>query len=190
MKYTTSKFLKIITSMFLIFVSFTAQSQENHFSIEEGKVVWQNVFVKKNLSADSLLSAFKSYLLPTWNAQEIQTTAEGFLFKVKDGVIDFKKYGGNNLNTGLFARQGHAFTVLAQFREGRYRITLSQIENIEMRMESVNQPIEESVLKRGEDFYTSGMVKKGLKVMDAYFLERFTLPEQPPKAQNHKKDDW
>lgn len=165
------------------------KGQEHHFLAEGGKVFWQQVFVKESLAADSLLKAFKVYIFPRWSAQDAVVTAEGFSFFVTDGVIDFKKYGGNNLNTGLFARQGHYFKVEAEFREGRYRITLSQIQNIEMRMESVNQPIEESVLKRGESFYNTKMVKRGLRIMDVYFTEKFTLPDRAPQTKK-AKDDW
>ncbi|MDT8414817.1 MAG: hypothetical protein RQ735_05505 [Flavobacteriaceae bacterium] len=164
------------------------QAPKENFSYEADKVNWQQVFVKENLAADSLKAAFKELILPRWKHTSLASTAEGFTFHVTDGVIDFKKYGGSNLSIGLFAKQGHAFDVLAEFRDGRYRIRVFNIENIEMRMESVNQPIEESVIKRDGTFYDSKMVNKGLRVLNAYFTEQFTLPERAKKS--NKKDDW
>lgn len=170
------------------FVVLGQQEPRENFFYEDGKVFWQQVFVKENSSADSLKAAFKDLILPRWQHSLLATTDEGFTFHVTDGVIDFKKYGGSNLSIGLFAKQGHAFDVLAQFRDGRYRIRIFNIENIEMRMESVNQPIEESLIKRGETFYDSKMVNKGMRVINAYFTEQFTLPERAKKSK--KKNDW
>lgn len=54
-------------------------------------------------------------------------------------------------------------------------------------MESVNQPLEETVLKKGKTFYNSGMVKRGFRVMDAYFTEKFILPERAPQAKKKQR---
>jgi len=172
--------------LFTAYLSFGQNQTKENFVLENNQVYWQKVFPRENIQEDSLKSLFETIVLSKFKYSKLDEKQSWLSFDVADDAIDFKKYGGGNFSTGIFAKQAHLYRVVAEFKDNRYRVTISQIQNIDDKVNAVNEPFEEAVTKRGEAFYNSKVAEKGLAIMNTYFTEKFTIP----RVYKKKESDW
>lgn len=166
-------------------VGFGQNEVKENFVLENNQVYWQKVLPREKIQADSLKVLFETTVLSKIKYFKLDKNLNQLSFDVEDGAIDYKKYGGRNFSTGIFAKQAHLYHVVVEFKDERYRVTISKIQNIDDKVKSVNEPFEEAVTKRGESFHSSKMVEKGLQIMNTYFTEKFTIPQYMKQ-----KTDW
>ncbi len=171
--------------LLLTFIGYGQNMEKEGFVLEGNQVYWQKVLPRENIRADSLESLFEAAVLPKIKYSKLDKRPALLSFDVEDGAIDYKKYGGRNFSTGVFAKQAHLYHVVVEFKDERYRVTISQIQNIDDKVKSVNEPFEEAVTKNGGSFLQSKMVETGLQIMNTYFTEKFTIPQYIKQ-----KTDW
>lgn len=176
-------------SLFFLFAAYLGYSQsevKENFILENDHVFWQKVFPREKIQADSLKNLFEAMVLPKLKYSKLDKNANQLSAQVEDDAIDYKKYGGRNLSTGVFAKQAHLYYFSVEFKDERYRVTISQIQNIDSNVNSINEPFEEAVSKNGSTFYSSKLVEKGLEIMNTYFTLKFTIPQ----IYKPKESDW
>lgn len=166
-------------------VGFGQNEVKENFVLENHQVYWQKVIPRDNIQADSLKVLFETAVLPKIKHSKLDKKQDQLSFEVEDGAIDYKKYGGRNFSTGIFAKQAHLYHVEVEFKDERYRVTITNIENIAGNVQSVNEPFAEAVTKNGTTFHPSKMVENGLQIMNTYFTEKFTIPQYIKQ-----KTDW
>lgn len=183
------KYRKMRKIQFIILLlTFTGNGQnvsKENFMLENSQVYWQKVFPRENLRTDSLKTLFEVAVLPKIKHTKLDRKPVQLSFDVEDGAIDYKRYGGRNFSTRVFAKQAHLYHVVVEFKDERYRVTISQIQSISDKVISVNEPIEEAITKKGETFLQSKLVENGLHIMNLYFTEKFTIPQYVKQ-----KTDW
>lgn len=177
--------MRYIVILMLTFAGYGQNVEKQSFVIENNQVYWQKVFPRENIRADSLKTLFEAAVMPKIKYSGLDKKKDWLSFDVENEKIDYKKYGGRNLSTGIFAKQAHVYHVVVEFKDERYRITISQIQNIDDKVKSVNEPFEEAVTKNGLSFHQSKMVETGLQIMNTYFTEKFTIPQYIKQ-----KTDW
>lgn len=171
--------------LLITYIGFGQNQTKESFVLENNQVYWQSVLPRENIKADSLKILFETAVLPKIKISKLDKKPDQLSFDVEDVAIDYKKYGGRNFSTGVFAKQAHLYHVVVEFKDGRYRVTISQIQNIDDKVKSVNEPFEEAVTKNGESFHQSKMVETGLQIVNTYFTEKFTIPQYIKQ-----KTDW
>lgn len=171
--------------LLLTFIGYGQNVDKENFVLENNQVHWQKVFPRENIQADSLKTLFEAAVLPKIKHAKLDKKSDRLSFDVVDDAIDYKKYGGGNFSTGVFAKQAHLYHVVVEFKDERYRVTITNIENIAGNVQSVNEPFAEAVTKNGTTFHQSKMVENGLQIMNTYFTEKFTIPQYIKQ-----KTDW
>jgi len=170
------KTLKII--FYLLFSSvLTAQNSEN-FSIENSKVIWEHVYsanisqeeIKEILSKDAILSPIATNFTGTTNPVDPNCQESQAIF--------------------MYGQLQYFATI--DFKEGKYRVTVSGIQIIPSNtislygVESTTNPsaYESFIIKNSrDDFRGNNMAQNSLNCLNNYFLTTFEFKET-------LKEDW
>ena len=114
--------------IFLFFISFNGNSQELfnkylNFEIEnDNKIAYKKVFELEDNSKEDIIEYFKI------NSDiEIKITSDELIGEIKGVKIDYKKYGGTEMNTMTVLNYKMFAKIKIQFREDRYRVILREI---------------------------------------------------------------
>ncbi len=169
----------IITIALITSINLTAQ---DHFILEEGKVIWQKIYETKK-SKEDIIAHFKSSGLFK-------------LFRVEDGKIiatlrpqsidkEDKKIAGT-LPPPLTVKASYAGTVIIGLKDDKYRVTYKDIlivGNGEMIKKGAKQPFEQHYVNKDGKAFRISFNKKPKTIYNLAFNKTFEI-EAP------KQDDW
>ncbi len=116
---------RIALTIILLFANLTifAQQHPETFSVRDGDIIWQKVY---DSSLDS--SAVATTLQGNAHLSDFENTPLGLACKVNLGRLDYQGAGFRYIQTvALVTSTQAAGQALLQFREGRYRVTVSMI---------------------------------------------------------------
>lgn len=161
------------------------KQNDTNFFIENNKVIWQKVYELPNTSADSVYKIFHKKVfinLKTQNQQYIDNISS---FEISDDLVNYKKYGGSNMGTAMYAQYYYNYLVVVEFKENKYRVTIKEI-NIDNKSPLARDRglLEEYITKRkNSEFITNSIAIRGLTYIDKHFTEKFSIPVDT-------KDNW
>ena len=153
--------------------SFTASSQlkVGNFSYDNGKITWQKVF-NTSYTPSEMRSLFKSISV----IQEVIAEEESLL-TIRCGFInhDFQSLGYPDIFTPAWITENHSYgTAIIQIKEGRYRVTLTNII-LEDHALNVRIPIEECVLRINRNDFRNNFISKDHEILDHSYTKAFDL---------------
>ena len=118
-------FIISFLSLWCITSSVAQTTAYDDFKLEEQQIIFQKVIEKEEVNYQKLNDYYSS--LPYVSNIEIKTNAINFV--VKDIGVDYLKFQFSQVNTPLIMQSGKfSGKVSVSVREGRYRITFSEIQ--------------------------------------------------------------
>lgn len=149
-----------------------------NFKTENGNIFWQKVFETKN---EDSKKEFKEKLFLKLKTNDLKETQNTITFNVENESINFKKYGGKSLFTAFYIQQTNSHLVKIDFKNHKYRVTITNLTSATMNT-GVRMNLEEYVVRKNK-IKTAKTHKKGLKIYEQHFTDKFTIKEL-------KKEDW
>lgn len=171
--------------LLLLFISQSMFGQEtNNFKIENRDLIWQYIF-ETDLSQEELKQELSTKGL--WESFE----------KVGDDLIgicsgidaDFKGAGYGEMSVPMYvARMSINFHSLIQFKDGRYRVTITNIKLVQKYDDPLVKQgqvisLNDFAVKRNGDFKTM-FLRKPSEIYNYTFMSSLEI------QQNERPDDW
>lgn len=177
--------MKRLIILLSILISANAYAQHNFQITENAKVIWQKVY-ESSANIDQL----QEMLFNSGKFNDIAVLNDKITCWLNETPIDYAQAGYNSSQISMLVRDNNikCFATI-QFKEGRYRVTLEQVQFIHR--------FDSSLFKQGEVSYleNSAINRKGafnkmvegntLVVLDAVFTPMFEY-SQP----SHLNDEW
>ena len=163
------------TKIFFLLVSAGAFGQHN-FITENNEIIWQGVY-QSELSKEDIKDLIKKDPVLT-------TIAEDFVGVSVPVDLDCDQ------TQPIFMRNQIQFFTAIDFKEGKYRVTVSKIELLPSTtaslygVETTNNPIpyEDYQVKKNGELRTGKMLQNSRECLNKYLQEKFSLKEP--------SDDW
>lgn len=158
---------------------------DTNFFIENNKVIWQKIYELPNTNADSIYKIFQKKVLINLKTQNQQYLDNILNFEIVDDLVNYKKYGGTNMGTAMYAQYFFNYLAVVEFKENKYRVTIKEI-NIDNKSSFSRDKglLEEYITKRkNSEFVTNSIAVRGLTYIDKHLTEKFSIPAD-------KKDNW
>jgi hypothetical protein len=166
---------KIIIIVLLVTTNLYSQKYVDslyNFKTENGNIFWQKVFETKE---EDSKKQFKDKLFLDLKTKDLKETEKKITFNIENESINFKKYGGKSLFTAFYIQQTNNHVVKIDFKEHKYRVTITNLTSATMNT-GVRMNLEEYVVRKNQ-IKTAKTHKKGLKIYDKHFTEKFTIKE-------------
>lgn len=176
--------MKKFVTLLSILLTTTAFAQ-HHFQItEDSKVIWQKVY-----ETSLEFSQVQEIIFNSGKFNDIAVLNDNITCWFNEAPIDYKQAGYSTSQISMMLRDCNVkFFTTVQFKEGKYRVTLEQIQFI--------QRFDTSFFKKGEISYLeNSAIRKGtfnkmvegntLNVLDDVFRPMFEF--KPP---THLNNEW
>lgn len=175
-------------SLFTILISvtffFSLSAQEaNNFKIEHGSLIWQQVY-ETTLPANDIIKYLKSAGVVR-NIELSENIATGTI----DMPINYKSAGYSEMNIPMYIpRNNIVCTATIEFKEGRYRVTLKNL-NLKATMEDPMtkigeiSPLETFALKKKNSVFREAFFKTPNTIYNYTFSQVFEM-------KNSNNDNW
>ena len=151
------------------------------FSYKDNSVTWQKVF-KSELSMEDMKSRAK--MLPIIN-EIISEDDSSLIIDCKRIDHDFRALGGTEMNTTMWvSRKSSIGNVVFQFREGRYRVTFTNIileqkyavnAGMLTEKEGDQAPLADYALKNNRSNWRRLFKNKDYKILDYTYSKVFDI---------------
>jgi hypothetical protein len=178
--FTKKILLSILLSSFIGWTSAQELTLGN-FSYIDNSVTWQKVF-ESELSIKDMKSKAKS--LPIIN-KVISEDENSLTIDCKRIDHDYRALGGTEMNTTIWvSRKSSIGNVVFQFKEGRYRVTFTNIileqeytvnAGMLTEKEGEQDPLAIYALKRNRSDWTGVFKNKDYKILDYTYSKVFDL---------------
>ncbi|WP_026934271.1 hypothetical protein [Christiangramia echinicola] len=174
--------------LYLIFISlFLINSQNNNdnFSIDEGKLIWQKVY-ETELNQDELLNEIKA----SGNFQEIESFGDKISANITRRELKFVEVGESNSTIPIYiASNDITGFILFEFKDNKYRVTIKNIKLVKQYKDALSDEgeltnIEDFALKNKDAELKKSFLKKPSKVID------FTFSKLTKIEKSSKDNDW
>ena len=120
--------MKLIKTLVFLVVTASAFGQVTtygNFRIDNQQLVYQKIFLSDSITAEKL----GSYLSTLPFVAEVKPSPGELKFKINDFVVDFKKFGFNEVTTAPIMQSGKfSGDVSVDIKEGRYRVTIFNLQ--------------------------------------------------------------
>lgn len=187
--------LYFIKCIFLILpiTVFCQDTNFENFDIVNRKIIYTKVFEIEEATAEDL----QIYFIQQMNvfAEKTNEYKNEITGKFLKKIIDYKKYGGSNLDTMTFIRSPMSGEFSIQFKDGKYRVIVQNIvfhSNISYNFYGVSTnennitKIEAIFIKNNKDSFRKNLTyRDGLYYMSKNIEEWFSI-KLNPKISN----DW
>ncbi|MEJ6982394.1 hypothetical protein WG906_18155 [Pedobacter sp. P351] len=118
------KHIALLASLLFLTVFSFAQESVNNFTVKDNEIIWQKVY-DTPLSFQALTDVIKSSGL----INNIQVAENKISGELKPIDADFKAAGYSEMLTPMYVSRSHIAGFLnIDYKEGKYRVTLSKIE--------------------------------------------------------------
>lgn len=179
--------LLIPLSLFPIIVC--AQNDNDNFKIEGSEFVWQRIF-NTDLNFDDLLKEVRSRGVVVINNVDHQNSSIQAEFSEITPAV--REAGFKDMSTPMYASRVTAFgNVSIDFKEGRYRVTVSRIKIAFMNTLEVfrNQNSYDWLAYYAvvDNKIDKKFLKRGSKIYNYTFIKMFNHPSKTTVTAN---DDW
>lgn len=177
----------ILITSFMTF-AFGQELQLGNFTYENGSLIWQKVY-ESELSIEEMKSKAKS--LPIID-EVISEDENSLTIDCKRIDHNYRALGGTLMNTTMWVeRKSSTGNVVFQFKEGRYRVTftniiLEQEYTVEAGMltekEGEQDPLADYALKGNRSNWRGVFKNKDHKILDYSYSEAFDLSSSSPST--------
>ena len=176
--------MKKLILIFFLSCSILYFGQIENFKLENEQISWQKIY-DTDKSFDEIYDLIKS------NTQfsDVVRDENSITFLIKDYSIDYKGAGGSLLMTNAYiSNSKYSGNVLLNFKDSKYRITLSHIMYLYTSMDlnfgrnQTSYSLEESVIKKSE---FRSIYKKDSSIFNYSFTKLFDFSKYK-KSTN----DW
>lgn len=156
-------------------------SQE--FMIEDSKVIWQNIYETDLVFQDLLSEVKKKGIIKEFNQFENSISGE-----FEDVDADYKGLGYSEMLTPIYvARSYFSGTILIEFKENRYRVTLRNLILTQKYDDAISKGGEKTsldffALKKNKEFKKM-FLKAPSEILNHTFINLFTIKKK-------EDDDW
>lgn len=167
-----------ITILLFIFITFNCVGQNTYnFSVNDKDLIWQKVF-DTDLSYNELVTTIEN----TGHFTDLSFVDSKITGNTKEIILDYKSLGYTraNITAAITIYKPIAF-VLIEHKEGRYRVTLKNIEIVCQTNESIytageRESVSEIAIKKGE--FRKSFLKSTAEIYNYNFDKYFTFEAQ------------
>jgi hypothetical protein len=112
----------------LVMISWEIAAQATtygNFKIDNQKLIFQKVFFEDSITVDKL----GDYLVSLPFVKDFDRSNNEIKFKVNEFVVDFKKFGFNEVTTAPIIQSGKYFgDGFVDVKDGKYRVTITNLQ--------------------------------------------------------------
>ena len=165
--------------------SISSPSYEN-WKYDDG-LIWQKVY-QTTLPIDEFFSTFLMHIVSTYKTgtQDYHRAEDRLTFNVYGDNVDFKSMGGSWGSTALFVQYPMNYLVIVDVKEGRYRVTVKNIQNDLSRENLGLTELDEVVMKKKNTQFSKSLITvKGMGYINQHFSGKFDL-----SSIKEDNDDW
>ena len=163
---------------FYLELSLAEHIDSSYFKIKDGKLIWQKVFLKDN---KDLIGHFSKQVISNISKDNLQQVGNRMSFEIKEDKVEYKKYGGTWSNTLAHLNVPISYLVVIDFKENKYRVTISFIKSF-FGLNIGYLHLSDVSLKNGS-LTKKKIVLRGLRFLNVHFVKKFLIV-------NNEKDDW
>ena len=169
--------MKKILLPLLLLISIGSYAQTgivSNFTMENGSLIYRQVFEIPTTEDNLLL-----FLMNTQGVADVEKHDAFITAKVKDMKIDYKKHGGSWASAPIHLNYLQSGNLLAEYKEGKYRITISNLSYQHPNASTVARDgqLQDLILNRNNEFKTGKAYLTILYYMDKHFTDVFTAKE-------------
>lgn len=160
--------------LFLLLLPFSLQAQYENLKFEDKRIYYEKVYIMDSISASKIESLLAGFL-PTVNGfADFTKTPDIITGKLDKIYIDYKKYGGKWGNTLLHLNHPFTGSVSAYWKDGRYRILVT---NMFFMTDGFGKVTLEEVATnlKGDQLRTSKPIVNGLQYVEKYLSDLFIM---------------
>src|SRR5688572_24939896 len=105
--------------------SFSQVTSYGNFRIDNQQLIYQKVFLMDSITVDKL----GNYLVTLPFVKDFDRSHDEIKFKINDFVVDFKKFGLNEVTTATIIQSGkYSGDATIDMKDGKYRVTLFNLQ--------------------------------------------------------------
>jgi len=147
----------------------------HNFKIESNNLIWQKIY-----NSDSSIYELYESLRQQGNYEKIYIVRNEVIFTINfESKNELEAYGYKSWGYPGYLKPGGKFTGYLQKKEGKYRVTIT---NIDFNYNGdLVENIDDAALKRGE-MKENTRAKKVIQLFDRYFNKKFDF--------SHISQDW
>jgi hypothetical protein len=179
-------------TLLLLLLPFYVLSQTKHdeydFFLEDKNVYWQRTYKAPGKSVEDLIIYFESSIISSIKTENLRVTENKMSFTVDDQRIVPRDFGKSWGNTAIFVQSWQRFLCVVDFKEGRYRITLTDVffDNRQVGYASFSGTLSEFVTKkRGSEFSYNKTITESLWLLEQFYAKMFS-----PNKILKDNSDW
>jgi hypothetical protein len=169
----------------ILFITSYGQETVNNFQVDNSEIIWQKVF-ETPLTFEDLTEKVKdSGLLDKMEIGNKKITGD-----LNAIDANFKGAGFTEMGTPMYISRSHfsGFTIL-EYKDGKYRLTLKQIELTQKYSDPLTKQgeitkLEFFGLKNGKNEMTSAFKRSPSLILNHTFTNKFDFKD------TQSKDDW
>ncbi len=151
------------------------------FKFEGDELVWQKVF--DSIKHNDTQRLFKKSAITNLKKNNLLEIDSTITFEVNNDEIEFRKYGGKWGNTPIFVQYPQDYLVIAEFKKGKYRITIKSIESDMSEAGAGKSELNDLLhVTKNKQFRNNKYNKKVLRYYNLTFISRYKIKIE--------KDDW
>ena len=138
---------------------------QHNFSFDDN-LIWSNIYTN-NVTAEQLNTFIKT--------KGAQSYIEDYVvnFTIKFDNTNLKPFGFKSLEFPTYIQFGGNYTGFVQFKNQKYKVTITRIEVVDVLDNSLSISLSEYVIKKNK-ISDKAMHQKTLQMLDAYFANTFT----------------
>jgi hypothetical protein len=178
--------MKRILQLLMLLITSTSYSQDvgpyKYLKKENGAVFFERVYDMDSVSAQEVESFLTANLPSIRDFSDFVKTPDVITGKVKDCLVDYKRYGGKWGNTLALLNHPMFANVSIVWKDNKYRVTVNNIYFMTAGLGKMK--LDEVVTKRrGTEFDPNRTVVSGGIYVEKYLSELFEI-------EKSKKADW
>ena len=166
---------------------FSQATSYGNFKVSEQEIIYQKVFLHDSVTLEKLQSFYAA--LPF--VSDVAISGNELTFKMKDLVVDYKKFGFSQVATPSIIQTGRfSGTASVSAREGKYRVTVFGIKmtgDIVYKKITSPEPLTSFACRDNGTYISSDWTKPNtLGLLDKAFTDKLEFVSRP----SHTNDDW
>lgn len=174
--------MKPLLSILLLATPFLVKAQYDNLKLENGQVYFEKVYSVDSSDAYSIERLLTMNVPKLKDVNDFNKTSDIITAKIKDALIDYKKYGGKWGNTAAFLNHPFFGEISIVWKDQKYRVTVSNM-HFNTAGFGIMKCSDLVTKKRGTELETSkGMITAG-QYIEKYLSDLFLI-------QKSSNEDW
>lgn len=166
----------------ILFLPTICNGQYENLKLEKGQVFFERVYILDSTDQSKIERLLALNIPKLKDVSEFIKQTDIISAKIKDALVDYKKYGGKWSNTAAFLNHPFFGDVSIVWKENTYRITISNMY-FNTAGFGIMKCSDLFTKKKGTEFDTSKNAVKAGVYIEKYLTDLFQLNQM-------NKEDW